>query len=128
MKTLTTNNITVSVISKYEGAYSDPDMGKFVYSYLIKIENQGNATVQLLSREWLIKDSHLIIRQVKGDGVVGEQPIIEPGGSHEYTSWCPITSDMGQMSGKYRMKNLNDNRIFDVDIPAFALMHPSKLN
>ncbi len=125
---MTTNNITISVISKYEGAHSDPGQGKFVHSYLIKIENQGSSAVQLLSREWLIKDTHLIVRQVKGDGVVGKQPVIRPGGSHQYTSWCPVSSEIGQMSGKYRMKRLADDQIFYVKIPAFTLAHPCKLN
>ena len=128
MKTLTTNNITISVTSKYEGAHSDPSQGKLVHSYFIKIENNGGETVQLLSREWIIKDSLLSVRQVKGEGVVGKQPIIHPGSSHQYTSWSPITSEIGQMSGRYKMKRLSDEGIFHVVIPAFTLIYPPKMN
>jgi len=99
-----------------------------VHAYWIKIENLSNSPVQLLSREWIIKDSNLINRHIKGDGVIGKQPIIESGAFHEYSSWCPIVTNIGQMSGKYRMKRLMDGSLFDVNIPAFALIHPPKLN
>jgi ApaG protein len=128
VKTLTTKNIKVSVISKYEPGHSAPGQAKFIHAYWIKIENQSDSAVQLLSREWLIKDSNLIIRQVSGDGVIGKQPIIESGSFHQYSSWCPITTDIGQMSGTYKMKRLVDNSTFFVEIPAFTLIYPPKLN
>lgn len=128
MKALTTNNIKVSVIARYEPEHSAPGQNKYVHTYWIKIENKSETAVQLLSREWLILDSNLTVRKIKGDGVIGKQPVIESGGFHQYSSWSPITTDIGKMSGKYRMKNLLDNSIFYVDIPSFSLVHPPKLN
>ena len=124
MNTLTTNNIKVSVISRYEPEQSYPGKAKYVYSYWIKIENKGDLAVQLLSREWLIKDSNLMIREVKGDGVIGQQPIIEGGGFHQYSSWCPVSSPVGQMTGKYKMKRMLDDSIFYVDVPTIPMIYP----
>jgi len=99
-----------------------------VHSYWIKIENKGETAVQLLSREWLIKDVNLLIKEVQGDGVIGLQPIIESGAFHQYSSWCPVSAPIGQMTGRYKMKRMVDNKIFYVEVPAINLIHPPKLN
>lgn len=128
MRTLTTNNIKISVITKYEPSHSRPGQSQYAHSYWIKIENQGHVPVQLLSREWLIKDSKLTIKKVEGDGVIGQQPIIDPGSYHQYSSWCPITSDIGRMSGKYKMVRLPDEKVFYVDVPPINMIYPPVLN
>ncbi|MEE9373714.1 MAG: Co2+/Mg2+ efflux protein ApaG [Saprospiraceae bacterium] len=124
MNTLTTNNIKISVISKYEPKHSFPSKNKYVHSYWIKIENEGELTVQLLSREWLIKDANLVIREIKGDGVIGEQPIIEEGDFHQYSSWSPISAPIGQMTGRYKMRRVIDQSIFYVDVPPINMIYP----
>ena len=124
MNTLTTNNIKISVVSRYEADQSFPGKGKYAYSYWIKIENKGDLAVQLLSREWLIKDANLMIREVKGDGVIGKQPIIEAGESHQYSSWCPVSATVGQMSGRYKMKRMIDDSLFYVEVPIIPMVYP----
>ena len=124
MNTLTTNNIKISVVSRYEADQSFPGKGKYAYSYWIKIENKGDLAVQLLSREWLIKDANLMIREVKGDGVIGKQPIIEAGESHQYSSWCPVSAPVGQMSGRYKMKRMIDDSLFYVEVPIIPMIYP----
>lgn len=128
MNTLTTHNIKISVISNYEKQHSHPDDNKYVYSYWIKIENQGNLDVQLLSREWNIKDSNLMEREVKGDGVIGRQPIIEAGSFHQYSSWCPVSSPLGQMSGRYKMRRVVDDHLFYVEVPKILFTYPPLLS
>jgi ApaG protein len=152
MEILTTNGITVTVRTQYLPAHSEPRANKFIFGYHITIENGSPHTVQLLRRRWLIKDSNGIARRVEGDGVVGQQPIIKPGGVHEYTSFCNLTTEMGKMSGAYIMErrdevavpigkepsqkmeketedaNLNEEIVFEVAIPEFKMTAPSKLN
>tara|TARA_B100000497_G_C7692355_1_gene421415 strand:+ start:593 stop:979 length:387 start_codon:yes stop_codon:yes gene_type:complete len=128
VNTLSTNNIKISAISKYEPEQSFPGKGKYVYSYWIKIENKGDLSVQLLSREWLIKDANLMIREVKGEGVIGKQPKIEGGGFHQYSSWCPVSAPVGQMTGKYKMKRMIDDSFFFVEIPLIPMVYPPLKN
>ena len=128
MNTLTTHNIKISVVSRYEKEHSHPDRNKYVYSYWIKIENQSEYEVQLLSREWLIKDANLMIREVKGDGVIGKQPIIKNGSFHQYSSWCPVSAPIGQMTGRYKMRRTADNHDFYVQVPTIAMVYPPVLS
>jgi ApaG protein len=96
--------------------------------YQPDIENVGNHAVQLMRRHWHIFDSNGTLREVEGEGVVGLQPIIEPGQSHEYVSGCNLKTDMGSMKGEYQMLRLVDEVLFDVAIPEFYLIAPYKLN
>lgn len=122
------NDISISVLPKYAAAESNPAIGKFIYSYEITIENLSNATVKLLSRHWHIADSIQIKREVKGDGVVGQQPVLKPGQKFYYMSWCPLDSPIGKMYGTFTFKNLDDFSEFLVEIPEFILVSDFKLN
>lgn len=128
MNSLVTQGISVSVKSRYEDKHSAPEQRKYVHSYFITIENRSNHTVQLLSRHWVIMDSSLIKREVQGEGVIGKQPILAPGESHSYSSWCPLQTDIGKMSGSYTMLNLDTDEEFEVSVPEFKLVSQEKLN
>lgn len=128
METLITNGIRVSVETQYQPTYSRPLEMKYIFSYHITIENLSSETVQLLRREWEIFDSNGIIRKVEGEGVIGKQPILAPGESHQYASWSPLMTEMGKMSGVYIFRRDIDNHEFRVDIPDFRLIAPFKLN
>ena len=118
-----TKDISVSVLPVYIDERSAPDEHKYFWAYQVTIENKGSITVQLLSRYWHIVDANGEVEEVRGPGVVGEQPILEPGSSYEYTSGCPLTTPSGFMRGTYTMVDENGNR-FDVAIPAFSLDLP----
>jgi len=128
METLITNGIRVSVETQYQPTYSRPLELKYIFSYHITIENLSSETVQLLRREWEIFDSNGVIRQVEGEGVIGKQPVLAPGESHQYASWSPLTTEMGKMSGAYIFRRDVDNHEFRVNIPDFRLIAPFKLN
>ena len=119
----TTQSITVSVEAFYLDEQSDPEDAHFVWAYHVRIENNGQETVQLLTRHWRITDSLGNIQEVQGDGVVGEQPVLSPGQSFEYTSGTPLSTPSGIMVGTYQMETGAGNR-FDVKIPAFSLYSP----
>ncbi|RKD20361.1 Co2+/Mg2+ efflux protein ApaG [Pelobium manganitolerans] len=123
-----TEGVKVSVETIYQPEYSNPANEHFMFAYKIQIENLGNYAVQLLRRHWQIFDSNGTKREVEGEGVVGLQPVIEPGEFHEYVSGCNLRTDMGTMQGAYQMKRLVDDEIFDVSIPEFSLIAPYKLN
>lgn len=128
MPTFLTDNISVTVKPLYEEAQSFPTNGKFVFSYTIEVKNQGELTVQLLSRHWYIFDSNSSYSEIKGEGVIGEQPIIHPGQSHGYQSFCQLKTDIGMMWGSYLMKETETGRLFEVAIPEFQLITPMRLN
>jgi ApaG protein len=128
METLITNGIKISVEHQFEPQHSNPLHNKFLFSYHITIENLSEHTVQLLSRHWHIFDSIGIKREVIGDGVIGQQPVLQPGQVHEYSSWCPLTTTLGKMYGHYIMKRLHDYVEFEVEIPPFELTAPIQLN
>ncbi len=128
MPSQTTERIKVHVQSRYEAEISVPSKFKFVHSYEITIENQGFHPVQLLSRHWIITDANNIIREVKGEGVIGQQPILEPQEIHQYQSWSPIPTSVGKMKGSYLMKNLDTESLFEVFVPEFQLIADFKLN
>jgi len=119
----TTDAITVSVEPIYLEDQSDPDENHFVWAYHVRIENKGQRTVQLMTRHWRITDSLGKVHEVRGDGVVGEQPVLNPGGMFEYTSGTPLSTPSGIMDGSYQMETESGER-FDVKIPAFSLDCP----
>lgn len=119
----TTNAIQVTVKPFYLEEQSSPDEAHYVWAYWVRIENCGEETVQLRNRHWRITDAMGRVHEVRGDGVVGEQPVLEPGESFEYTSGTPLSTPSGIMVGSYGM--VRDNgEAFDVDIPAFSLDSP----
>lgn len=125
---ISTENIEISVRASYLSEHSIPRENHFFYVYFITIENKGNYAVQLLSRHWDIFDSNGEKREVDGEGVIGETPIIEPGEIYEYNSGCNLLTDMGYMKGYYNMKRLMDDTLFKALIPQFDLIVPAKLN
>ncbi|PJJ83452.1 Co2+/Mg2+ efflux protein ApaG [Mucilaginibacter auburnensis] len=128
MVTCITDGVKVSVETIYQPEYSNPANDHFMFAYKVTIENKGSYSVRLLSRHWHIFDSNGAKREVEGEGVVGMQPVIEPGSSHEYVSGCNLKTDMGTMKGQYRMMRLLDNTFFDVQIPEFDLIAPYRMN
>jgi ApaG protein len=123
MYSATTRSITVRVRPRYLEEHSDPDDGQYVWAYTITIENGGEETVQLLNRHWVITDALGQVEHVQGPGVVGEQPVLNPGDSFEYTSGCPLKTPSGVMVGTYGMTT-PEGEHFDIDIPAFSLDSP----
>lgn len=119
----TTRNVRVMVQPFYLDEESDPDDGHYFWAYQVKIENLGQETVQLKRRYWCITDALGRIEEVHGEGVVGEQPVIEPGFIFEYTSGAPLATPSGFMMGTYEMHK-NDGSSFNVEIPAFSLDSP----
>ncbi len=128
MVTTITDGVKVTVETQYQPEYSNPASEHFMFAYKINIENLTDYSVQLLSRRWHIFDSNGLHKDVEGEGVVGQQPVIEPGHAHEYISGCNLKTDMGTMKGEYRMIRLMDNAEFDVQIPEFYLIAPYKMN
>ena len=118
-----TRAIQITVKPFYLEEQSEPDDSQYVFAYHIRIENNGRDVVQLLNRYWQITDGLGRIQEVRGPGVVGEQPVLRPGEAFEYTSGCPLNTSTGIMVGTYEMETLDGER-FDVDIPAFSLDAP----
>jgi len=118
-----TRDICVSVRAFYLEEQSAPDEDRFVWAYRVNIENRSAETVQLLNRHWRITDKFGRLQEVKGPGVVGEQPTLKPGESFEYTSGCPLPTPSGIMVGSYEMTTSTGER-FDIEIPAFSLDSP----
>ncbi|MDR3448179.1 MAG: Co2+/Mg2+ efflux protein ApaG [Alphaproteobacteria bacterium] len=119
----TTRHIRVSVVPTYLDEKSAPADQHFVWAYEVTIENMGSETVQLLSRYWRITDARGEVHEVRGAGVIGEQPMLEPGDRFEYTSGTPLATPSGIMQGTYQMENERGER-FDIEIPAFSLDSP----
>ncbi len=122
--TATTHDITVEVQVFYLADQSKPDSGEFLWAYHITITNNGRFTVQLLRRSWRITDAHGRVQTVHGEGVVGEQPVLQPGGRFDYTSGVPLATPSGFMAGQYHMQVLPSGAPFDIDVPAFSLDSP----
>ncbi len=121
-----TRNIRVSVTPQYLETESRPDQNRYFWAYTIVIENEGDESVQLRSRYWQITDAKGHVEEVRGAGVVGEQPHIEPGGSYQYTSGCPLEEPSGIMVGSYQMVSEAGDK-FEISIPAFSLDSPDGL-
>ncbi|MBP7253712.1 MAG: Co2+/Mg2+ efflux protein ApaG [Alphaproteobacteria bacterium] len=123
MYSSTTREIKITVKTAYLEDQSAPTDSHFVWAYHIRIENLGRETVQLVSRYWRITDAKGEVHEVRGPGVVGEQPTLEPGDTFEYTSGTPLSTPSGIMTGKYQMENERGEK-FDVQVPAFSLDSP----
>lgn len=123
----TTNGIRVQVKSVYIPEHSLPRENHFHFAYHITITNVGTETAQLISRHWMITDADGNVQEVRGPGVVGEQPVLEPRASFEYTSFCPLKTNVGTMHGSYQMVRANGER-FDARIAPFTLAVPHALN
>jgi ApaG protein len=120
----TTAGIHVAVRVFYLEDQSKPESGAFVWAYRVTISNGGKTTVQLLKRTWKITDAHGRVQHVHGEGVIGEQPVLEPGESFEYTSGTPLSTASGFMTGQYHMVRTASGEPFDVAIPTFSLDSP----
>lgn len=121
----TTHSIEVEVEPFYLPDRSEPDQSRFVWGYRVTIANNSDESVQLISRYWRITDGLGRVEEVRGPGVVGEQPELQPGDSYQYTSGCPLRTPSGFMVGSYTMRDV-DGGLFDVDIPAFSLDLPDQ--
>lgn len=122
------DKVSVEVTAEYLKHQSRPEQSQFVWAYHIRIRNEGDSAVQLISRYWHIEDAKQQIQEVKGDGVVGEQPYLEPGESYSYSSGCVLETSSGIMRGHYVMRRLHDEIKFEADIPAFSLHQPGALH
>ena len=120
----TTGGITVRVSVSFLPEQSEPGKGRWFWAYHVRIENDGPQAVQLVSREWVISDGRGSRQEVRGEGVVGEQPVLEPGGSFDYVSGCPLGTPTGAMEGRYFMIAA-DGSSFPVEIPRFPLIAPA---
>lgn len=120
MSDAVTESVRVEVMSQHSPENSRPGQGEWVFQYTVRITNQGSETIQLLSRHWIITDGLEETREIKGPGVVGEQPILAPGASFKYSSWCPLKTPTGTMRGTYQMVGAGGRR-FDITIAPFAL-------
>jgi ApaG protein len=127
MSSAVTNGILVTVRSEYIPERSSVSSRQFAFAYTVRIANQGSAAAQLRSRHWIIADSDGNVQEVRGEGVVGEQPLLEPGQHFEYTSWCVIATASGTMRGTYHMVR-PDGEAFDAEIAPFRLGLPQTLN
>lgn len=116
----TTQGIRVEVLAQHSPENSRPPHGEWVFQYTVRITNQSPETVQLISRHWIITDAVDRTREVKGLGVVGQQPVLAPGESFKYSSWCPLETPVGMMHGTYQMVREN-GEAFDIEIAPFAL-------
>ena len=127
MSDTTTNGVRVQVKSVYLPDSSHPRDNHYHFAYHISITNVGSETVQLISRHWIITDAEGDVQEVRGPGVVGEQPVLQPGASFEYTSYCPLKTTVGTMHGSYQMVKA-DGHSFDARIAPFTLAVPNALN
>jgi ApaG protein len=118
-----TRNLIVRVAVNYMAEQSEPGKGRWFWSYHIRIENHGDMAVQLLTRRWEIEDARGAKHIIEGEGVVGDQPVLKPGGSYDYVSGCPHVTSSGSMHGSYNMIGEDGSR-FDIAIPKFALSAP----
>ncbi len=121
-----TRDVHVTVMPEYLPQRSDPQAGLYFWMYTVEIANHGARRVQLLRRHWIITDARGLTEEVRGPGVVGEQPMLDPGQSFRYTSGCPLKSPSGMMRGTYQMVD-GEGEVFEVEIPAFSLDSPESL-
>lgn len=127
MSSAVTDGIRVDVQSTFRPERSEPDKGRWLFSYSVRIANQGEHTAQLLARHWVITDAEGNVEEVQGDGVVGQQPRLEPGQHFDYTSFCVLATPHGSMHGTYRMVR-EDGTSFDARIAPFPLLVPGTAN
>jgi ApaG protein len=127
MSSALTRGILVTVRSEYIPARSSAHAKQYAFAYTVTIANQGPLTAQLKSRHWTISDAFGAVQEVRGEGVIGVQPVLRPGEAFEYTSWCVIATPSGTMRGTYQMVTTDGDR-FDAEIAPFALSPPQLLN
>jgi ApaG protein len=127
MSDTTTRGVRVQVQTAYVPERSSPRDAHYFFAYRIRISNVGEETVQLISRHWIITDGRGEVEHVQGPGVVGEQPVLEPGETFEYTSFCPLPTPIGSMHGTYQMVTAGGSA-FDAEIAPFSLAMPQALN
>lgn len=125
VSTAVTQGIRITVKSRFLAEQSGP--GRWAFAYTVRIENLGTIAAQLRSRHWIITDGNGEVREVEGPGVVGEQPVLDPGQEHQYTSGAVLTTPVGTMEGTYEMHG-PEGRIFKAEIPRFALQKPGVLH
>ncbi len=118
-----TQGVRVQVMAQYSPEQSQPLQNQWFFLYTVEISNEGIETVQLISRHWIITDADHHVKEVRGLGVVGKQPVLDPGESFQYTSGCPLSTPFGSMRGTYQMLKPDGER-FDVEIGPFALTEP----
>jgi ApaG protein len=127
MSSMLTRGILVTVRSQYIPERSSASARQYAFAYTVNIANRGEVTAQLKSRHWIITDSNGVVQEVQGEGVVGAQPVLQPGEEFEYTSWCIIATPGGSMRGTYQMVTPEGER-FDAEIAPFRLALPQLLN
>jgi ApaG protein len=128
MTSLISEGVEVCVETFYQPDYSNPLQSEYMFAYRISIENHNSYPIKLHRRHWHIFDSNGSNREVEGEGVVGVQPILQPGEKYQYVSGCNLRTEMGKMTGTYQMENLENKKTFSVDIPAFEMIVPFKGN
>lgn len=128
MESLVTHGIQISVRPEYNVQHSKPEFEQHIFVYYVTIENVGNTTMQLLRRHWVIQEFLGPIREVDGEGVIGKQPILQPGDKHTYNSFTDLKTNIGRMYGYYTFKNLGTDELVEVAIPEFQLITPYKSN
>ena len=122
-----TQGLRVQVEARYSPEHSDPGRSQWFFLYTIRLSNEGDRTCQLVSRHWIIRNGTGKVEEVRGPGVVGEQPVLEPGEGFEYTSGCPLDTPFGSMEGTYQMVT-EGGTTFDAEIARFQLSEPYALN
>ena len=127
MSDTTTRGIRIEVESSYLPERSSPAESLYFFAYTVRISNKGSETAQLISREWIITDLEGRVERVQGPGVVGEQPVLNPGESFQYTSFCPLKTSFGSMEGSYQMVTSKGEE-FDACIAPFTLVQPQAVN
>ena len=128
LTSMISKGMKVSVETFYQPDYSNPQQSEFMFAYRITLENHNAFPVKLHRRHWFIFDSNGSEREVEGEGVVGVQPVLQPGENYQYVSGCNLRSEMGRMNGHYEMEDLQSKKFFNVMIPAFEMMAPMKCN
>lgn len=128
MSDTVTRGIRIIVQPRFVAEQSDPDRSQYLFAYHITIRNEGEQTVQLLSRHWVITDGEGHVEDVRGPGVVGYQPVLAPGEEFQYTSGCPLTTPVGTMHGEFNMVLPDTRETFDARISPFRLAVPTALN
>ena len=128
MGTEVTKGVKVTISTDYLSEYSSPMQHHYVFAYNVTIENLSDFSIQLERRHWFIYDSNGQVREVEGEGVVGQKPILEPGQQHSYVSGCNLKTSLGKMGGTYSMRKLVNDYSFEVIIPEFTLMAPYRQN
>ncbi len=122
-----TDGLRIEVSARYSPEHSEPGSNHWFFLYTIRISNEGDETCQLISRHWIIRDATGRVEEVQGDGVIGEQPVLEPGDRFEYTSGCPLSTPFGSMEGSYQMVTAGGAH-FDAEIARFELREPGAIH